>query len=168
MAVRAYSKTQRERIRADADRDRATAALTIARVMWAALAVLPLTAIMVYVHIYAGYQTVLWILAISAILMIAFLSAYMNDRGQERAGRHSVEMAAMLGKGINEAVAQNARTQGDAERAQLRIWVNEQMQSQRVDAARQIVEQRNQATLPIFDDDDSIDDAQYERYEEVY
>lgn len=164
-----YTKSERDTLHSLAKVKEADARVGLVRVAYFALAIFPILAALTYVHIYVGPQIVLGILAIVGVIGVGMLFAWMNDRSQERAMRHSVELAERLGKGINEAVAQNARTAGDAERAQIRVWANDVMSGQRVAAHQQITQQRQQAALPRFDDDDGYDvDAAYERYEEVY
>lgn len=163
-----YSKAERDTLHAKAQHTKAEAQMHLYRVMWFALLLLPFIGILSYIHYYVGYQIVLGIMAVVGVIMVGVVFSYLNDRSQERAMNHSVAMAERMGKGINEAVSQNARTQGEAERMQYRVWMNERMQAQRVDASKQLIEHRNQSQLPVFDDDDEAIDAPYERYVEAY
>ena len=154
---------ERESIRAVSEKRKADAQAHLAMVMWAALTVLPVVGALWYVHTHLGPDIVLVVLAIIFVLGIGFLFAWMNDRSQERAQRHSADMANYISKGINESMAQNARTQGEFERQQFRVIANEILQKQRLDTGKQLIDHRNK---PEFDDYDI--DIEDNDYEEVY
>jgi len=162
-----YSKAERDTLNAKASYRKADAQVHLYRVMWFALLLLPVVGILAYVHYYVGYQIVLGILAILGVICVGVIFSWLNDRGQERAMSHSVAMAERMGKGINEAVSQNARTQGEAERMQYRVWMNERMQAQRVDASKQLIEYRNQDALPVFDYENNGHESDDSRFEVV-
>lgn len=165
-----YTKSERDTLSSLAKVKEADARVNLTRIAYVCIAIFPILMALTYVHVYVGPQVVLGILAIVGVILVGVTFSILNDRSQERAMNHAVAMAERLGKGINEAVAQNARTAGDAERASIRVVANEMMARQRVDANQQITQQRQQSALPQFDDDEyGYDvDAQYERYEEVY
>lgn len=164
-----YSKSERDTLASLAKVKEADARINLTRIAYVALAIFPILGALTYVHIYVGPTVVLGILAIVGVIGVGVTFSVLNDRSQERAMSHSVAMAERLGKGINEAISQNARTKGDEERASIRVVANEMMARQRVDANQQITQQRQQSALPQFDDNDGYEvDAQYSRFEEVY
>jgi len=162
-----YTKMERETLSLLIREREASSTESMTRGMYVAITMLPVFLILTYVHIFAGYVYVLILLAFAGIISIGFLFAYLNDRSQERANRHSVEMAHAMGKGINEVMVQNARTTGEENRNLIKAWLVEQVNAQKIETNRQITADKLEANEPVYQDIKIID-TPYDRYEEAY
>ncbi|MEM7133343.1 MAG: hypothetical protein AAF702_44005 [Chloroflexota bacterium] len=121
----------------------------------------PFIGALIYVHIYAGVNTVMWVLSIVGVLIMCLLFTFIVDRFQERSIRFTSSSIANLATGVNTAIAQNARTQGEMDRASIRVMTNQQLHEQRVDATKQITDYRQQNSGPLFEFDDEEGDDDY-------
>ena len=113
-----------------------------------------LGAALTYIHIHYGYQIVMLLLMFIAGVVTAgtliWLGGVMNDRSQQAL----LEMMLYIRSGISEILKQEARTHGELDRSQIRVWTHQQLQDQRVDASRQITQERRTSEAEyVFDDD---------------
>jgi len=162
-----YTKSQRQSLDLQIKETNAKNTRIIASGIYVSIICFSLILVLTYVHIYVGHRMVLTILSFLGIIAIGFLFAYMNDRSQERAQQHSIYLAHAMGGGLNEIISQGAKTKGAEDRGLAKIWVNEQIQNQRIESSKKILEDKIEASEPKFLDDDIIDTS-YDRYQEIY
>lgn len=140
--VKHYDKTEN----AKAKNRQSIAALLIALASTAVIGVFLMFVVFVAIHYYMGKQTVITILSIVGVLFVGFLFAWLNDRSQERANRALL----YLSSGLNETIKQQAKTVGQTERTSVQNDGYFVRQKSRVDASRQLAEDRRPS--PVYED----------------
>ena len=101
-----------------------------------------LGSMLVYVHVHYGYQLVMlllmFVVGVATASTLIWLGSAMSDRSQQTL----LEMMMYIRSGVSEILKQEARTRGELDRSQIRVSTQQQVQGQRVDASRQIIQER--------------------------